>query len=321
VKAVNEERKQPVPIYILSGFLGSGKTTLLNQLIDHYVSIGLRPAVLMNEIGEMNIDGAIIGDNVTMKELLNGCICCSIRGDLARALHEIATDVRPHVIFVESTGIANPMEVVDAASDILLADKIKICSIITVVDSPRLLDLTRRLGTKGKTIKMMRGQIQFAAQIILNKIDLLFEGDLDEVAEIVKEINPKAEIQSAVNCKMDVEHLLSPVELSRRSMEHDHQDDGHSHVMVYTHYFNKPVDRIKFEGFLRELPAEILRAKGFVEFTDVPGRFLFQYAYREPLFIRYPSEAEIPMAAVFIGFDLPRVTMKHRLYDIENSEN
>jgi G3E family GTPase len=311
------QSNKPIPTYILSGFLGSGKTTFLNKLIDHYTASGLRPAVLMNEFGEVNIDGALIDENVPIKEMLNGCICCSIRGDLTHSLNDTVKEYDPDVIFVETTGIANPMEVVDAASDLMLLDKVVVRSIITIVDSVRFLDLSRRFGTKGKTIKMMRGQIQFASQVILNKTDLLSTDELLEVEGLVKEINPKANIHLSSYCEVDLQSLLLPTQFSFENMESHYHDYDHHHVMVFTYYFKQVIDRIKFEAFLRQLLDEILRAKGFVEFRDVPGRFLFQFAYREPLFTRYQTNT-LPLVAVFIGSDLPRGMLEKSLQEIEN---
>jgi G3E family GTPase/copper chaperone CopZ len=310
---------KPIPVYILSGFLGSGKTTLLSRLIGQYTASGLRPAVLMNEFGEVNIDGTLLDENVPMKEMLNGCICCSIRGDLAQSLNDTVKEYDPDVIFVETTGIANPMEVVDAASDLLLLDKVVVRSIITIVDSVRFLDLSRRLGIKGKTIKMMRGQIQYASQVILNKTDLLSTNDLLEVEGLVKEINPKANIHQASYCRVDLQSLLLPTQLSPENTESHSHDYNHHHVMVFTHYFNQAINQIKFEAFLRQLPDEILRAKGFVEFRDVPDRFLFQFAYREPLITRYQTDT-VPLVAVFIGSDLPREMLEKDLQELENGD-
>ena len=125
------------PIYILSGFLGSGKTTLLSRLITSFKRQGLRPAIVMNEIGEVNIEGLVAGEEVPTAEMLSGCICCTIRSDLSS---EIAMLIQraPDVIVIEATGIANPMEILDAAAEASLYMRIDVKKLITVVDAAHL---------------------------------------------------------------------------------------------------------------------------------------------------------------------------------------
>ena len=113
------------PIYILSGFLGSGKTTLLSRLITSF-SEGLRPAIVMNEIGEVNIEGLVAGEEVPTAEMLSGCICCTIRSDLSSEIAMLIQRERPDVIVIEATGIANPMEILDAAAEASLYMRIDV---------------------------------------------------------------------------------------------------------------------------------------------------------------------------------------------------
>ena len=101
---INEERT--IPVYLLSGFLGSGKTTLLNHLIDYYKALNVKTAVVMNELGDVNLDGQFIDDDVPMAEMLSGCICCTIRGDLSLELKQLIDEHNPDVVLIESTGAA-----------------------------------------------------------------------------------------------------------------------------------------------------------------------------------------------------------------------
>lgn len=109
--------KQPVSVHILTGFLGSGKTTLLTRALDYFKLNGKKPAVLMNELGDVNLDGMMVDEEVPMTEMLGGCICCTIRGDLGMELKQLIQDHKPDVVFVESTGAANPMEMLDGITD------------------------------------------------------------------------------------------------------------------------------------------------------------------------------------------------------------
>jgi len=104
-----------IPVHLISGFLGSGKTTLLQNLLDYCLTQGLKPAVMMNEYGEVSIDGELLrGQGFTIREMTNGCICCTIGGTLGLALQEVAAR-KPDVIFIEATGLADPIELVDQA--------------------------------------------------------------------------------------------------------------------------------------------------------------------------------------------------------------
>jgi G3E family GTPase len=295
---------KPIPTYILSGFLGSGKTTLLRKLIDYYTDQGLTPAVLMNELGEVNIDGSIIGDKTPMKEILNGCICCTVKGDLAKSLQEIADEYEPDVIFIESTGIANPMEVVDTASDLLLVNKIHIKSIITVVNGPLFLDLNRRLGTKGKKTKMMIGQMKVATHLIVNKIDLLSQEDIEELQERIRIFNSHANQTLTSHCAVEPMKLLESTDKWDTIKSGEGEHDNHDPMIVYTYYFNTDVDRSTFEQFLRQLPDSVVRSKGFVTFKGSSDSFLFQYAYGETMFSKFNPTLKVPKVAVFIGESL-----------------
>lgn len=135
--------EQVVPVYILSGFLGSGKTTLLQRLLEHWKDQGLRPAVVMNELGEVNLDGLLVEQTVPMAELLGGCICCSIRGDLSTELTTLIKKESPDVVVIEATGAANPLEIVDGVTETSLYQKVELKSLITVVDAAHLLELYR----------------------------------------------------------------------------------------------------------------------------------------------------------------------------------
>ena len=113
------------PIYILSGFLGSGKRHCLADSLPPSAE-GLRPAIVMNEIGEVNIEGLVAGEEVPTAEMLSGCICCTIRSDLSSEIAMLIQRERPDVIVIEATGIANPMEILDAAAEASLYMRIDV---------------------------------------------------------------------------------------------------------------------------------------------------------------------------------------------------
>ena len=325
--------KQTIPVVVVSGFLGSGKTTLLRRWIDKLIDDGLKPAVVMNELGDVNLDGEIIGGDIPMEELLGGCICCTISGDLGLALARIAEEETPDMILIESTGAANPMELIDGITEASLYHRISLSQVIIVVDGPHLLDLNRT--GKGKTHRLMSEQIRCADLLLLNKTDLLSEEELSEIEEVVRELNAKAELVKTVQCEVDPALLMRTVAREHGTAarcdhhdcdHHDHDHSGHhrsheshAHVMVYTHYFDSMLDSNEFERFIAELPAEVYRAKGILRFTDTASRYLFQYAYRQTDFLAIKPQKDVPDVLVLIGEHMNAEELEQKLRKLERS--
>ncbi|MCM3271492.1 CobW family GTP-binding protein [Paenibacillus elgii] len=339
---MKEERS--VPVHILTGFLGSGKTTLLTRALDYYKLSGRKPAVLMNELGDVNLDGMLVDEDVPMTEMLGGCICCTIRGDLGMELKQLIEEHRPDVVFVECTGAANPIEMLDGVTDASLLTKVELKSVITVVDAAQLSE--RSHSPKGKTYRLMQDQIRCATRILLNKTDLVAPAELVRLDTLIRELNPAAPILPTVRCEIELS-LFDRLEggvaerhqaASACGCGHEHAEGGacgteghdhghehgsdahhhsHEHVMVYTHYFARPVDSEQFEALIGRLPQEIYRAKGILSFTDTVSPFLFQYAYREMDFVKIAPKEELPSVAVFIGEHFDRTSLKAELAALE----
>ncbi|KWX77700.1 cobalamin biosynthesis protein [Paenibacillus riograndensis] len=325
--------EQAMPVYILSGFLGSGKTTLLQRLLDHWKAQGLRPAVVMNELGEVNLDGLLVEQSVPMAEMLGGCICCSIRGDLSTELATLIKKESPDVVVIEATGAANPLEIVDAVTEISLYQLVELKGLITVVDAVHLIGLYR--SQQGSTYRLMQEQIRCASVLILNKTDRVTPQEADEITGLLRKWNAYAEILPAVRCALEPEALLEGmggIHAEARFQEDDemqaaHVGDSseagaavhgsHDHVMAYTHYFKRPVNSEEFEQFVKELPRDVYRAKGIVTFSDTSSRFLFQYAYREADFMKITPQGDVPDVAVFIGEHFSSSELRTRLLQLE----
>ncbi|GGH18221.1 CobW family GTP-binding protein [Paenibacillus segetis] len=340
------------PIYLLSGFLGSGKTTLLQRLLSHWKGQGLRPAVIMNEIGDVNLDGLLVSSEVPMAEILDGCICCTVRGDLGLQMSELITNERPDLVVIEATGAANPMEIFDAVTEVSLYLKLDIKPMITVVDSAYLSELYE--AQKGKTYRLMLDQIRCGSVLILNKVDRISEEKREEVRALVRRLNPYAQIIDAVKCDVELEVLLNQerdqqyanVNPTTKEQDHDHGHDhdhcdghcqhedhthghddhkhthaSHEHVTVYSHYFTGPVDSVEFERFISELPREVYRGKGVLSFSDTSSRFLFQYAYREADYLKINPQGDVPDVAVFIGEHFDKSLLSQQLKALEHSQS
>lgn len=190
-----------VPIYLLSGFLGSGKTTLLTQMVEQAQAAGLTPAVLMNELGEVNLDGQLVNKNIAMAEVLGGCICCSMRGDLSLELHGLLERYQPDLVIVESTGAAHPMESIDAITETSMYRHAVLQEIVTVVDSEHLL--ARATSPSDKTLRLMKDQIRCATLVLVNKVDRLHQEQLVEVLQLVHELNPYAKVVTTTACQLE----------------------------------------------------------------------------------------------------------------------
>jgi G3E family GTPase len=337
--------KRTIDVHILTGFLGSGKTTLLTRLLQHCESQGLKAAVVMNELGDVNLDGLAVESDVPMAELLGGCICCSIRGDLSLELKMLIDQHAPDVVVIEATGAANPFEMIDGVTETSMYAPIELKSIIAVVDGPELLARSR---SGGRTYKLMKEQIRCASQLLLNKVDRLEGDERVQAEQLMRETNGYAPITSTVRCAVDERWLEAIVTGDSGAVQaaanegdaqaevldhahecgpdcnhdHHHVHESHSHVMSLTHFLKQPVDSHAFEAFLRNLPDNVYRAKGVVTFRDseTASRFLFQYAYKETDFIRINPQGKVNDVAVFIGEHFSREAVLRELAALERAE-
>ncbi|MBB6669228.1 CobW family GTP-binding protein [Cohnella nanjingensis] len=194
-----------VKVYALSGFLGSGKTTMLQRMLADARARGEKAAVLMNESGEVNLDGLLVDSAVPMAEMLGGCICCTIKADLGMELLRLVEEHRPDVVWIESTGVAQPLAMMDAVTEASLYAHLELCGLVTVVDARHLLD-RMRVGA-GKTLRLMRDQIRGASLLVLNKTDLVGEAEIAELAAQLREWNASAPILPSVRCEVNPEAI------------------------------------------------------------------------------------------------------------------
>ncbi|KYG93518.1 CobW family GTP-binding protein [Paenibacillus polymyxa] len=322
-----------IPIVVLSGFLGSGKTTLLQHALAYYKEKGLKPAILMNELGDVNLDGSLVNGQAPMKEMLSGCICCTIRGDLGVELMNLAEEYKPDVIIVECTGVANPMEIVDAVTDASIYSSMILQSVITVIDARQFLDFASG-NQRSKSLRLMQDQLRCASKLIINKTDLLAAGELQKVHALVKELNPYALTVSTQRSDVDADIFFSTQGEERMDVDHqshDHHDHAHDHehgehyhsydhVVVHTHFFGQPVPRSEFEQLFRSLPAEVYRAKGIVRFLESEGQMMFQFAYRELEIIPIRPQKPVNDVAVVMGENFSASEIEEQLRKLEAAE-
>lgn len=303
------------PVTILTGYLGAGKTTLLNRILseDH----GKRYAVIVNEFGEIGIDNDLVVDaDEEVFEMNNGCICCTVRGDLIRIINDLMKHrSRFDAILIETTGLADPAPVAQTFYvDEDLQSKTKLDAIITVVDAKHLL------GEIDKAHEAQE-QLAFADLILLNKVDLVGNEELAEVEARIRRINPTATIRRSERCQAPLEEMIGRnafdldrvLEIEPKFLHHFHDHDHDDHVTSFSLLSDEPLSPHRFFPWIQSVSQQfgpgILRMKGIIAFEEDDDRYVMQGIH-----MLLEGDHQRPWKAdekrltrlVFIGRDLPR---------------
>jgi G3E family GTPase len=296
-----------IPVHLISGFLGSGKTTFLQNLLDYCLTQGLKPAVMMNEYGEINIDGELLrGQGYTIREMTNGCICCTIGGTLGLALQEVAAR-KPDVIFIEATGLADPIELIDQATKEEVLPLVRLATLVAVLDPVNFQHFAEAIHSG------IRQQTELADFVLLNKRDLATQSLLDELATQIRAINPRAEILFTERGRMSYAQLLSHTGEVQPPAVPAHPVVVHDHFHTLTVLCEAPFIREQFESYIRALPSTVWRAKGFVRFTDSPEQWMFQFVNGDFAIEWIDLLPEPPDHLVLIGKGFPREKLRNAL--------
>ncbi|GGA27059.1 CobW family GTP-binding protein [Psychrobacillus lasiicapitis] len=263
-------------VYLLSGFLGSGKTSLLSHLIEQFKTEGLKPAVIMNELGKLAFDSRAVDDGIPLKEMLEGCICCTGSEKMEAQLQMLLEGEEFDVLLIETTGAAHPVEAMDAVLSPLFASRLNMKGIITVADCKRWLDRDKMTP---QTRMLFFEQIKHAHLIVANKIDLLTDAEILNVTMQIQALNDEAPIIQTSNSKIPIK-LLKNMEATLHEKEVQEAAIGKQlSLSSRLHKFEEPVDQEAFEDWVRKLPDTIYRMKGYVPLKGHKNPFLFQYAY------------------------------------------
>jgi G3E family GTPase len=334
-----------IPVTVLTGYLGAGKTTLLNRILSE--PHGKKYAVIVNEFGEIGIDNdLVVGADEEVFEMNNGCICCTVRGDLVRILDGLMRRKgKFDAIIVETTGLADPAPVAQTFFiDENVGRKTKLDAVVTVADAKWLKD---RL----KDAPEAKNQIAFADVILINKTDLVSADELGDVEARIRGINPFAKVHKTERAKIALDQVLDrkafdldrildiePDFLAGDGHDHGHHHDhdhGHDHDQHHghggglKHYHDedmqslslkseKPLDPDKFFPWMQNLVQtegpNILRCKGILAFKDDDQRFVLQGVHmildgdhQRP----WNKDEQRLSRMVFIGRNLPEDTIRN----------
>ena len=284
-----------VSIDVVTGFLGSGKTTLLRHVLENGLE-GRRVAVVMNELGDIGVEGKIIeGLNVEqMIELGSGCVCCTINRAFGLALQEIVETVSPELIIVETTGVAEPANLIYETKQV----GFNVDATITVVDAA---EFERHRAISAVTNE----QVAAADFVVLNKMDLVSEERAKGVEEAIRHLNPRALIVQATRGQLPADFLFGTAprsHLERKIINGSPSHLDRDQISSFVYESQSPLDREAFERFLASLPDSVIRAKGLVRFTESEWSALFNFTCgRFDIEWRDRVGTDFCSKAVFIG--------------------
>ena len=312
-----------IPVTVLTGYLGAGKTTLLNRILSE--NHGKKYAVVINEFGELGVDNDLVVDaDEEVFEMNNGCICCTVRGDLIRILGGLVKRQGSKAgrkfdgIIIETTGLADPAPVAQTFFvDETVRSRTRLDAIVTVVDAKNLL---ARLEDSHEA----QEQVAFADVIVLNKTDLVTPEELDQVEARIRTINRFARVHRTTRAAVPVADVLDQgaFDLARvlerepaflEDTDHEHNED----VASMSFEASRPIDPERFNQWigtlLQEKGQDLLRTKGILAYRNEKRRFAFQAVHMmaDGDFIGpWPEGTEPRSKLVFIGRNLNRPQLR-----------
>ncbi len=303
----------PVPFYVLCGSLGAGKTTLLMRLLEYWKREGRRVGVLMNEAGEISIDGPRAGTLAEqVMNLAGGCICCDTKENLSWGLAQLVRDYQSDLVILECSGLADPAEVVDAVTDLYTARLAALERVIALLHPVA--------GKTSHSSSYVTAQsVRCADELILNKRDLYVPGHWETFKDTIIRQNPYARLWETSHARIDPTALLALQTPPRREPPTNvlfgaravsgRPTRASYHPIATTIRLPGPMNRPRFLAWMRALPKELERAKGFLRFANEPELQEFQYAP--------PGEATI-IPTMLLDEPDPAIVLIGRGYDVDD---
>ena len=292
------------PLIILTGFLGSGKTSFLQHFIEYQTQRSRFVAVIQNEIGEIGLDGKLLDYTVT--EIDEGCVCCSLAGNLKRAVQDILEKFSPDFIILETSGLTNPLNLLEDMAE--LGEVARFDSLVTMVDAVNL-----EAALAGSPIAA--DQIRAADVVVLNKLDLVDDRWMETIERRVRGINPRAPrfrtVQGDLNPALIFDAIeptgLDPAEEKSaagsglREISSIHPTHAESGLWSKSVRLTHALDREAFMRAVSSLPASVFRAKGLLQFADSEETMLFQYVCGRFELSVFPGQGIRERFLTFIG--------------------
>jgi G3E family GTPase len=306
--------RAPIPVFLVTGFLGSGKTTLLWKWLHEAPVSGLRPAVVMNDFGDVSVDSLLLGrPDVPLETVAGGCVCCADDAQLGHAVKRLARTGDRSVILVETSGLAEPDAVVDQLTDVDVAEVARLHGVFTVVDAAGFSLLRQEIAEW----RLAERQIQFASVVFLSRCDLASEAAVEAVKAEIARVNPAARI---VRLPFALPELPDLLREPACTLAVGPATTGGAHLhhryLSLTFALPRAVPRAVLGAFLQSLDRrQVLRGKGFVRLAESPDTVhVFHYvAGRHSVEALPDGSASPPLALVLIGPGLDRVDLADRI--------
>jgi G3E family GTPase len=293
-------------LIVLTGFLGSGKTSFLQHFIEYQVQLNRFVAIIQNEIGEIGLDGKLLDHDYALTEIDEGCICCTLVGNLKNAIHQILSSFHPDCIVLETTGLANPYNLLDEISEV--EDLVRFDSVTTMIDA---MNIEKTLAD----YDVARDQIKAADILLVNKTDLVTKGQRISIYQKLRDIQPAAPMISTIHGDVNPALIygVDPQDTETGHKDQNSENAGHlghsyesygfsSHRISFT----KPLDKELFIDGIRSMTPNVFRIKGVVNLADTGKPMLFQYVRGRFEFSEFNNPNVRDRFLIFIGQDLQK---------------
>ena len=317
--AFGNQPEHKADILLLAGFLGAGKTTLLKRILAWEADLS-DTVVMVNEFGDIGIDGALLKDSGSdVIELTSGCICCTLSADLHQSLTRIWNQFKPRRILIEASGVADPKSITTVLQDPQIGQHMALKKIITVLEA----DIW---GAREVFGQLFYNQLEMAHLILLNKIDLTAAEKIPQFLDEIHDVISDCQVVPTIHCDIDPETLwtpaqpkmsgLKPIEFFQSPVLNGKSDSHHSNAaksldfVMFSFQDSGTIDEARFKKFIRNLPWELFRIKGTVRFADRLEMLNFVGGKSE----WSPWEGEAETRLAFIGW---KVNQQETLKDLK----